>query len=126
MAGKRQRRVHDEGGRFDLREIATRVQRRMIARGVEPKVIQEKLGMKAPDWTKKTSNNGSTFTIGELSRIAAFLEAPPGWPFIDEYQADILAGYLAPPQRPGEPESPSEASRPPAQPEQRKVRGGKP
>lgn len=48
------------------------------------------MGMTKDQWWRKTHLNekgtggkGSSFTWEELTRLAALLDAPPGWPFID-------------------------------------------
>jgi hypothetical protein len=124
--------VNAPGGRYDLREIVARIDRLMRLRNMSPKEVFEEIGMKKADWSKKIHNNESSFTIGELDAIATVLKAPPGWPFLNETQADILERALSsqgappaalPPQTVAEP-GPREVA-PSGQPGRRQAGGRK-
>lgn len=78
------------GGRYDEREIAARVEALRRARGVEVKAICAHLGMEKWDWSRKVRLDRSSFTIDELGRIADFLAAPVGWPFVPTELGEIL------------------------------------
>jgi hypothetical protein len=71
-------------GRFDERLIAARVEARRRAKGIEVKAICAEIGMEKWDWSRKVRLDNSSFSIAELSKIAEILDAPPGWPFLDE------------------------------------------
>jgi hypothetical protein len=81
MGGPKKR---EHGGRYDMREIAARVDRRRKQRGVTAKELYVDLGLERWDWSKKIRNAGSSFTVEELGRIADLLDAPPGWPFLSD------------------------------------------
>jgi hypothetical protein len=71
-------------GRYDERLIAARVEARRRAKRVEVKAMCADLGIEKWDWSRKVRLDNSSFSIAELSRIAEILDAPPGWPFLDE------------------------------------------
>lgn len=89
--------MHAQGGRFDPREIAARVDRLIKVSGKTPKFIYETLKISKGNWSNKIHNIGTTFTIGELDEIATILNAPPGWPFLDDTMIAILERALAHP-----------------------------
>jgi hypothetical protein len=71
-------------GRYDLLEIAARVEKRRKQRKVAAKALYGDLHLAKWDWSKKVRNKGSSFTVAELGLIADLLDAPPGWPFLPE------------------------------------------
>lgn len=93
------------GTRYDMREICARVERRRRERKLEAKQAAGILGLKKWDWSRKVNNKGSTFTLAELAILADALEAPTGWPFVDERLGHALdqligSGAAPPPETP--------------------------
>ena len=78
-------------GRYDLREIGARVDRKRLQVGMEVKQVCSLL--KPPidktQWSKKVRARGSSFTVEELGQLADLFTAPPGWPFVSE---DVWSG----------------------------------
>jgi hypothetical protein len=81
-------------GRYDEKEIAARVDKLRKARGVEVKVICAAIGLEKWDWSRKVRLDRSSFSIEELSRIADYLSAPPGWPFLPAELGEVLERVL--------------------------------
>jgi hypothetical protein len=78
------------GGRYDVREITRRVLRRMAERKVAPKEMYTHLGWDPSTWSIKTKMERSQFSITDFGRIADYLDAPSGWPFISDEQASQI------------------------------------
>ena len=71
-------------------EIVGRILERVRASGKPLKEIHGAVGISKDQWSRKQNvqvggmrGKGSTFTYEELSRIATYFGADPGWPFID-------------------------------------------
>ena len=88
MSGRRKKTVST--GRYDERLIAARVDARRRAMNVEVKQMCAELGIEKWDWSRKIRGDRSSFSISELSKIADLLQAPTGWPFVDEQIGQIL------------------------------------
>lgn len=87
VGGKRNR---EWLGRYDLREIGARIDKRRRQRKLAVKEICADLGLAKWDWSRKVRRDGSAFTIEECGRIADLLDAPPGWPFLPEEVGEAL------------------------------------
>lgn len=81
VGGKRKRHLP---GRYDMREIGARVDKRRRQLGREVKDVCAEMGIKKWDWSRKVRADGSSFTVEECGFLADLFEAPPGWPFISE------------------------------------------
>lgn len=82
-------------GRYDIREIAVRIEKRRVARNVEVKEICAAIGMEKWDWSRKVRLDRSEFYLGEIGRIADFLDGPLGWPMIPEEVGALLEKLVA-------------------------------
>lgn len=90
--GKRRR--GPAGVRYDLKVITSRIKHRMEAQGVPVKVMCDVLGIERWDWSRKVNITDSSFNYREISLIADRLDAPVGWPFIDEALSELFEAYL--------------------------------
>lgn len=88
------------GGRYDIREITVRVDRLRAKRGVEAKDIYTLLGIDKSTWSNKMKMKRSALSIVEVGIIADFLDAPTGWPFIDERFGEYLDREFGSPSPP--------------------------
>jgi hypothetical protein len=99
VPGKRSK--PSDGGRYDEREIAARVEKLRKGRKVEVKTICAAVGLEKWDWSRRVRLDRSSFTIPELSAIADYLHAPIGWPFIAEETGYLIERILG--EGPGRP-----------------------
>lgn len=82
------------GGRYDEVEIGRRIDRLRRDRGVEVKTICSALGLEKWDWSRKVRHKGSSFSIEEVARVADYLSAPYGWPFVPEEVGRMIETHL--------------------------------
>jgi transcriptional regulator with XRE-family HTH domain len=82
------------GARYTWEEIVARIERRREARGVTIKHLLGVLDIDEGSYSRKVNLSRSHFHMHELSALAEELDAPIGWPFIDEDLAEHLERYL--------------------------------
>lgn len=80
--------------RFDPEEIGRRVRAARLAHdNMTSEKLGDLIGMAANTLAHKEVGT-SPFFLGELSRIADALDAPPLWPFLDWEAAQLLARVM--------------------------------
>ena len=82
-------------GRYDPREIALRIERMRVEARVLAKEAAGACGLTEPQWSKKMTHKGSSFSIPELGRIADYFSRVTGkrltgWPFVDATVSELL------------------------------------
>lgn len=89
-------------------EIARRVERERVTRGVEVKTVCADIGMGKDEWSRKVRATRSTFSVMELGILADLWACPVGWPFVDAERGKALEALeaealrrLAHPREPG-------------------------
>jgi hypothetical protein len=87
VGGKRKRALP---GRYDLREIGARIDKRRRQLGREVKDVIAEMRIQKWDWSRKVRADGSAFTIEECGFLADLFDAPPGWPFLSEEAGEML------------------------------------
>lgn len=71
-------------GRYDLREIGARVDKRRRKLKIPVKVAAAAIGVEKWDWSRKIRAVGSQVYITECGVLADLFDAPLGWPFVPE------------------------------------------
>jgi hypothetical protein len=84
-------------GPYPQRAIARRIQKLAAEKGhPEGKQIAYLLDAAPNWWTRRGGKNpDTTLKLSEISLLAEKLEAPPGWPFLDDHHMKALARGLA-------------------------------
>lgn len=83
-----------QGLRFDPVVITSRIKRRVEASEIPAKALYDLLGIEKWVWSKKINFNESSFNYREISILADTLDAPVGWPFIDDDWAEDFQAYM--------------------------------
>lgn len=91
MAG-RARKIN-KGPRFNEFRIAERINAARQSRNLEIKDFCAQVGWGKSDYTKKIVNVRTAMSMLDFEKVAAVLEGPPGWPFIDTREGEIVQDY---------------------------------
>lgn len=86
---KKARRKAPPGERFSKKVIGRRIDDLRAERGMEAKELYGHMSWDKSEYSRKIRGL-TTVTPGEAEKIAAFLRAPRGWPYVSHEEGQII------------------------------------
>lgn len=87
--------------RYAYADVVRRIRRQVESTGQPLKAILVAVNISPDQWSRKSRLNragnggkGTSFTLDELSRIADYFDAGPGWPFVDWDYARVIEAAI--------------------------------